>query len=456
MIDCGECRYQAGVVKVDPSVAKSLLKTSSVGKQESVTTLHLTGEVQLDQTQVVDVPPPADGQVVQVNALLGQRVERGQVLAVVHSADFGEAKAAYLDALTKHEIACKERDRQAGINDALQKLVNRLTKGDESATAPAPAKGSPAELVGEWKSKLLGAAARLKLARSVHDREKELADKRVSSKADFEQAAHELQTAEAEVTALGEEVRLNLSLDKLRADNAARQAEAALNAAQQRLHILGLDAATVQSLRQKKDNGDFALLEVRAPRPGTLITLGVSVGRFVKTDQSLCTIADLANLWIWCDVYERDFALLHGRVAKDKTVPATVRVAAFPDATFPGTIDHVGSTVDENTRTIKVRVQVGNPDGKLKPGMFAHVEAPLPTGHQAARVPREAVLSDEGQHFVFQQWKDGLWVRRDVVVGSPQGRDVEILSGLEEGATIAASGGFMLKSDVLRNKMGAG
>ena len=112
--------------------------------------------------------------------------------------------------------------------------------------------------------------------------------------------------------------------------------------------------------------------------------------------------------------------------------------------------------MDEHTRTIKVRVQAPNPDGKLKPGMFATVEVVVPLNKQVALVPREAVLSDDGKSFVFQHWKDDFWVRRDVVVGEADDRDIQVLAGLDPGSTIAVGGGFMLKSDVLRHKMGAG
>ena len=71
-------------------------------------------------------------------------------------------------------------------------------------------------------------------------------------------------------------------------------------------------------------------------------------------------------------------------------------------------------------------------------------------------VPSSAILSDEGKTFVFQQWKDDLWVRRDVSVGRKQRGFVEVLNGISTGDTIVTSGAFMLKSDILREKMGAG
>ena len=71
-------------------------------------------------------------------------------------------------------------------------------------------------------------------------------------------------------------------------------------------------------------------------------------------------------------------------------------------------------------------------------------------------VPRNAIMSDAGKNFVFEHWKDDLWVRRDVTVGSVRGDFAEILGGIPKGATIVTGGAFMLKSDILREKMGAG
>jgi cobalt-zinc-cadmium efflux system membrane fusion protein len=196
-------------------------------------------------------------------------------------------------------------------------------------------------------------------------------------------------------------------------------------------------------------------LEVTAPRAGVITALNITEGKFVDAPQSLYTIADTSNVWVWCDLYERDLGPLHERLARGDKPQATVKVTAFPD-TFPGTVDLLESAVNETTRTVKVRVQVSNEQGKLRPGMFAAVDIPLTEGKKVPLVPRQAVLSDEGQTFAFVHWKDDLWLRRDVNVGKSQGDMVEILSGLSVGDKVVAGGGFLFKSDILREKMGAG
>jgi len=367
-VECDRCRFELGVVKVEPSVAEALIETASVRDLELTNILRLTGQVELDKTRVVDVVPAGSGQVKRLEKFLGQDVLEAEVLAVIHSADLGQAKAQYLEA-----------------------------------------------------------QARLELATSTFDREKALYEKKVSSRADYLSALNELKAAEAYHAA-----------------------------AEKRLRLFGLSTEQIAAIKNEKDDSRFAELELCAPQAGTVIAQNISAGALVDTTQSVYTIADLSNVWVWCDLYEKDLALLHGQLSSGGTIDANIRVKSFGTEAFKGVVDLIGSQVDEHTRTIKVRIQVRNERGKLRPGMFAEAEIVVSVAGSITAVPSTAVLSDDGKTFVFQHWKDDLWVRRDVRVGKSQGGLVEILDGVPKDATVVARGGFMLKSDILRAKMGAG
>ncbi len=366
--ECDKCRFEAGVVKLEPSVAKALVETALVRDAARTRELKLVGQVELDRTRVVDVAPTGGGRVERVEKSLGQDMAEGDVLAVIHSADFGQAKAEFLQV-----------------------------------------------------------AARLQLATATFEREKDLHEKKVSSGADYLSALNELKAAQAYYAA-----------------------------AERRLRLFGLDAEHVETVKDEKENGRFAELVLRAPQAGTIIAQNISAGALVGTEQSLYTIADLSHVWVWCDLYEKDLDIIHERISSDQKVTAKVRVKAFAPEIFDGTVDLIGSQVDEYTRTIKVRVQVINVERKLKPGMFAEAEISIPLEGSVTVVPAGAVVRDEGKTFVFQHWKDDLWMRRDVRVGASQGGLVEVLDGPSAGATVIARGAFMLKSDILREKMGAG
>jgi len=116
-IDCDKCRFELGVVKLQPSVASSLIETSVVQDSPRTKTLKLTGQVQLDKTRVVDVVSTGAGQVKRVERLLGQEAAKGDILAVIHSADLGQAKAQFLEVQARLELAITTFEREKELHE---------------------------------------------------------------------------------------------------------------------------------------------------------------------------------------------------------------------------------------------------------------------------------------------------------------------------------------------------
>jgi cobalt-zinc-cadmium efflux system membrane fusion protein len=133
-----------------------------------------------------------------------------------------------------------------------------------------------------------------------------------------------------------------------------------------------------------------------------------------------------------------------------------VAVRAYPDQEFPGTVDFVSPAMDEPSRTVKVRVEVENAERRLLAGMFATVTVFLPGREEALLVPAGAVLEDEGRSFLFIHHHGDYYVRRPVTPGRAWDRWIEVVRGLSGGEAVVADGAFLMKSDVLRSKMGAG
>lgn len=194
---------------------------------------------------------------------------------------------------------------------------------------------------------------------------------------------------------------------------------------------------------------------LRAPIDGTVLVMHAVPGELATTQESLLTVGDNSALWVWADLYERDIAAVMSAQSKEK-LAATISVKAYPGEEFPGTVDLVSPSMDESSRTVKVRVQVGNAAGRLLAGMFASVRIFLPGAEQTLAIPRDAVLEDEGRTFVFVNLHDDYFVRRPVAVARRWAGLVEITSGLEPSQLVVTEGAFLLKSDVLRSKMGAG
>jgi cobalt-zinc-cadmium efflux system membrane fusion protein len=112
--------------------------------------------------------------------------------------------------------------------------------------------------------------------------------------------------------------------------------------------------------------------------------------------------------------------------------------------------------MDEETRTVRAKISLPNPNGELRPGMFVGIILLMPGGTGGVAVPKASVLLDEGRAFVFIHKEKDYWVRRPVVTGRQLGGFTEILDGLTMDQTILTEGAFVAKSDVLRSKMGAG
>ncbi|MHB9028926.1 MAG: efflux RND transporter periplasmic adaptor subunit [Candidatus Latescibacterota bacterium] len=232
---------------------------------------------------------------------------------------------------------------------------------------------------------------------------------------------------------------------------------AEMEAAEHALQALGLNGEYLDMARNESINGQkLGLLPVRAPFNGTVIEKNASIGELIGPENEVVVISDLSSVWVWADVYEKDLSRLLA-VRKNGAIPVSIRANAFPERSFPAVIDYIGATVNEATRTVKVRASVGNDELLLRAGMFCKIVMNMgTTGEEVLVVPRKALLSDEGKDFVFAKWKDGYFIRKPVKKGREMTDSFEIVEGLNPGETIIDDGAFLLKSDVLREKMGAG
>lgn len=276
---------------------------------------------------------------------------------------------------------------------------------------------------GQAESEHLEAQAVLALAERSHERQVELRREGITSEREYLQAKQELEAA------------------RIRA-----------RTAENKLVQLGLPRRELDGLGLA---GARARLVLRAPSEGMVLVLHAVPGEVAKSEAPLMTVGDPSALWLWADLYERDLSLVAEHPAAGR-LPAIVTVKAFPGVEFLGTVGFVGPTMDESTRTVKVRIELKNPSGRLRAGMFANVRILLPSQEEVLAVPKGAVLEDEGRAFVFVHHGGDYFVRRPVKPGRTWAGWVEIAGGLAGGETLVSDGSFLLKSDVLRSKMGAG
>ena len=229
--------------------------------------------------------------------------------------------------------------------------------------------------------------------------------------------------------------------------------KAAAEAAERALHLYGVDDEEIAALRGLGRVGRRRSLPgttrprliLRAPFDGRVIDRKVTPGSLFEALQPLVTVADLSSVWVFLQAYEKDLALLH------EGVTVTIRTEAFPQDTFEGRVDFLGSVVDKATRTARVRATVGNRAEKLRPGMFvkAQVHVPKPEAEAKATVavPQAALQTLEGRTTVFVQTEPGVFVRHFVETGHTFEGFTEILSGVKPGDLIVSEGSFVLKSE---------
>ncbi|PKK89658.1 MAG: hypothetical protein CVV64_13350 [Candidatus Wallbacteria bacterium HGW-Wallbacteria-1] len=455
-LDCEECIYEAGAVRTGPETM-ALLKTGSPISEIVTGKVRTSGVLELDRSKVFKVTPPVPGRVIKVIRGLGDKVEAGEVLAVIHSPEVGESKARFLKVKAAREVISRELSRQKSLQRNLENLAEDLEKGKQTLSW----KGEDGVTsLGQWRARIGEAAARFAAASGKLQRERGMLSKGLTSQENLEKAVEEHATARSRVDAIIEEIMVDSRLDLLRIEREAEKTEADYNVAVHGLCNFGLSSENWETWTKGAGIGiDFACLEIRAPSDGIIVAQDFSQGEFVESSTSLYVIARHDTLWAWCSLYPADLASVSGALARGsgEGLRTTVRVTGLNASPVEGHLDLIEGFVDKATRTVRARVTVHNESGILRPGMFVTASIDLARGGERVMLlPATAVLEDGGKNFVFQKIGENLWARRDVRAGRSYDGNIEILSPIPLKGIFITSGAFMLKSDILREKMGAG
>ncbi|MEX2222899.1 MAG: efflux RND transporter periplasmic adaptor subunit [Candidatus Rokuibacteriota bacterium] len=219
-----------------------------------------------------------------------------------------------------------------------------------------------------------------------------------------------------------------------------------VEAARQRLLLLGLGPAQLQALRSPSQVVSTVL--VPAPIDGVITARSANLGQVVGMGQELMVVTDLSQVWVLGDLYEQDFRAV--RVGSE----AALSPAAYPGLTLRGRVSYIDPRVDPQARTAKLRVEVPNADGRLRLGMYVSMAFVTRTGERRLVVPRAAVQTLGDRQVVFLPVKDeeGKFVQRTVRLGEPVGEaGYAVLAGLSPGDVVVTEGSFFLRAEGLRN-----
>lgn len=274
--------------------------------------------------------------------------------------------------------------------------------------------------LGRAKADYLGALASAHVAAETAERERELFERQISSEREWRQA-----------------------------DAEAIRARAERDAAENRLHALGLEDAELEALQTEAHYS--STIALTAPLGGEVVGREASLGQNVEPADVVFTLMDLREVWLLVDVYEKDLR----EVAVGQG--AEVAVAAYPGERFRGTVANVGAILEAQSRAVKVRVVLPNADGRLKPGMFATVRlAGASSGESATGlyVPEGAVQRDGGVPIVFLPAGPGRFRHVRIRTGRERPGWVEVLSGVAAGDSVVTAGAFLLKSELRKSELG--
>ena len=219
-----------------------------------------------------------------------------------------------------------------------------------------------------------------------------------------------------------------------------------VEASRERLRLLGLSASQIQAMERRGRADD--LVTIPAPASGVVVERLAARGDYVETGQPIYRIADLSRLWAQLEVYESDLRRL---AVGQKT---HFNTESFPGEQFEGTVAFIDPTLDDRKRTVRVRVDIANPEGRLKPGMFVRGTVATDAGQSASLpllIPASAPLITGRRAVVYVQLPDAdrpTFEPRDVVLGPRTGDWYIVQEGLAEGELVVARGAFKIDSEL--------
>lgn len=218
------------------------------------------------------------------------------------------------------------------------------------------------------------------------------------------------------------------------------------DAARRKLQLLNVsddDIAHLEHTRQPKES-----MTIYAPFGGTVLEKQVLPGAYIMPGDKLYSLSDLSTVWLYIDVYEKDIA----GVTPGQGV--TVTSGAYPGETFNGQVTFINPILDDATRTVKVRVEMANPGGKLKPNMFVSANVTIPLGDSLV-VPESSLIDTGSRKVVFVAQKEDTFVKREVVIGQQADGYVQVLSGLQPGETVVTAATFLIDSQTKLGSFGS-
>jgi membrane fusion protein, copper/silver efflux system len=226
--------------------------------------------------------------------------------------------------------------------------------------------------------------------------------------------------------------------DQARSKGARESPQRLIESAKRRLQLWNVTDQQIADLEKTRKASDT--LTLLSPFRGVVQSVPVEQGKSVKTGDLLVEVADLSVVWLWAEFYENELSML--QVGQNLAVTAK----SYPGQNFDGTITLIDPFLDATKRTAKVRIDIPNPDFKLRPGMYVNAELEMDMG-AALTIPVSAVMPTGTRSVVFVDKSEGKLEPRIVQLGTKYGDIYEVKSGLQENERVVASANFLIDAE---------
>jgi cobalt-zinc-cadmium efflux system membrane fusion protein len=442
-LDDDEAQREAntGVVVLGDEKLSSLdIRVAPVGRHPMQDIHVVPGRIQYDDAWHVDIRAAANGILVQVRVMPGDRVSAGQVLAVVSSPEVGLARTEVHHAHESWELAAKKQEwveeTSKNVSTLIEQLKNRVPMNEIE-------KQFREKTLGKQRESLLTAYSRYLLAQNLANSADTYGRDVLPSTTIVERQA-ERRSAEAALRAACEQAGFDLLQQKKVAEIETGDALRRLHIAQeQRTALLGYSPDTVPVDATAGDV--LSRVEIRAPFAGTIEEKHFAQSERVRTSDAIFVLADTRSLWVAADLREQDWRALTLEPGQELAVD----IPAMPGCDLKARVKRTGRRVMPETNSVSLIAEIGNAAGLLRPGLFVHVSIPIGAAKDVLCVPAAAVVQHEGAKFVFVQTGPKTFRRADVTTGLETDKVVEVVKGITEGTPVVVQGAMALKSEML-------
>ena len=412
--------------------------------------LTVPGRLDYDARHRLDYASPVDGIVSRVLVKVRQKVSKGDALAELSSPDVGMARDEVRRREDDRLIEKKAADWATTIADNVESLLDTLVGEPPLA---AIEKQFQDRVLGMYREKILGAYSRLIYVQKVSAGTKSLGEGGVLSGRIIEERASNLEVAKANFTAACEEARFLTRQDRDRARAALEQANRLVQISRENLRTLvgsrlESDPAGEEAGESPGDSSSLSSLVLRTPFDGVVEDVFIARGERARVGDRLFVVADTSVLWVRAQIHERQWTAVE--VSAGQSLRVVVPGADVHETT--AVVNHVGATVEADSRSVALVAELTNNDAHYKPGMFVWVDLPQGELREVLAVPTSAVMRHEGKSFVFVPDGAERFRRVGVTTGIESGDFVEVTRGLTGGQQVVSRGAFVLKSELLLEK----